>query len=132
MNNKLIGHTFFNKKPKVGKYQLQAINAGRMAILEDKKNPLALGEAGVASPWAVHEAFFVAWQGSSELLTYSLEPDDEWERRVREFALDLADDDLNEFWEIFQAEVDEINKSKVVEAPKAVGKRVSRGGKTKR
>ena len=132
-SSKLIGHTFFSKKPKVGDYQLQPINAGRMVILEEKGNPLAVGEEGEVNNWAVYEAFMVATMESGDLLDSSLMDADAWSYKVRAFGLDVSDDDLNAFWNVFQAEMEEINKSKVKEvAGKTGGKRVNRGGNAKK
>ena len=39
----LIDVTFFAKRPKVGCYHLHPLTAGRLALLEERGNPLATG-----------------------------------------------------------------------------------------
>lgn len=116
----LIQYTLFKKRPKVGGYQLHPLSAGRLLILEELGNPLGTGEVqDEVDQMSVYEAFMVASMDADELAD-AVADEAAWKRQVRVFSLDLADDDLNKFWEIMQDELSEAAK-KMTEpaAPKA-------------
>jgi len=123
-NKKLLGHTFFKKELTVGKFKLNALSGARMLILDEVGNPLATGEEDADAKWSVYEAMMVCVLDAEALLAYNALSPDEWKAKVKAFAMGVEDDELNEFWDLFQAELVEINASKVKEVE---GKQVSPG-----
>ena len=103
----LIDVTFFAGRPSVGAYKLNPLSAGRIAVLEERGNPLATGEEGAEKEdrFAIYEAMMVAVMDGPELADLSMEAEFEWQRAVRAFGIDCSNDDLNKFWQICEAEI---------------------------
>lgn len=125
----LMEYTFFSKRPQVGQYQLHPLSVGRLAVLEERGNPLATGDGGGQEDrFSIQEALLVASSSGDDLAEWSLEDEPAWKLRVRRFAMDISNDDLNEFWEISMKELKAAQDSMVAPPEKSRGK----SGKAKR
>ena len=125
----LIDVTFFAGRPKVGAYKLNPLTAGRIAVLEERGNPLATGDEGAEKEnrFAIYEAMMVAVMDGPELAELSMEAEFEWQRAVRAFSMDCSNDDLNKFWQICEKEILAASGSQVKKSGgKSPGKRKTR------
>ena len=104
----LLKFTMFSHRPKVGDYRLRPLTGGRMAVLEERGNPLARGaeEGDEVDPFTVYECFFVATLDGEELAELSVLEDEAWKIKLRGWAMEVDDDLLNEFWEVFNGELE--------------------------
>lgn len=108
--------TLFDHRPEVGGVMLHPLSGGRIAILEERGNPLAMGVAAgteVASR-SVYEVLMVARLGADELLDLADLDDPGWRRAVRKFSLEVPDDELYEFWMILEAEMEAVRAAVAV------------------
>lgn len=112
--NPLLKFTLFAARPKVGKWTLYPLTGGRMAVLEERKNPLGMGvqDGDEIDSFAVYEALLVLILDGEELAELSLLDDKEWKLKVRTWALDVPDEVLEEFWEFFNKELEAVTEAK--------------------
>lgn len=119
----LVDYTFFSKRPKVAGMQLYPLTAGRLIVLEQHGNPLAgSGTDGDPDPFALYEALMVAACDSGELAELCMLDDHAWKVEVRRFGFEVADQALNEFQAVIEAEIEAIQASQVQPKKKAVRK----------
>jgi len=126
MNERTL--TLFDSRPEVGGERLHPLTGGRVAILEERGNPLVAGlkEGEVVQSWAVYETLMVAALEDEELLDVCVLDDAGWKREVRRYALGVEDGVLSEFWVILEAELRAIRAAQV----ETVKKKASRGAPT--
>lgn len=121
--------TLFATRPKVGKFKLHPMTGGRMAVLEERGNPLALGaETGdEVDPFVVYEALLVAILDGEELAELSLLDADAWKLKVRKWSMDVEDEVLEGFWDVFNGELDAVKEVQTVPRKKPKKKAARRG-----
>ena len=126
----LVDYTFFSKRPKVSGMQLYPLTAGRLIVLEQHGNPLAgAGTDGDSDPFALYEALMVASCESGDLAELCLLEDHAWKVEVRKFGFEVADQALNEFQTVIEAEIEAIQASQVQPKKKAARKSPARAKK---
>ena len=105
----------FYRRPQVGPYKLWPMAVGRLAILEEKKNPIVVGaEAGQDVPsFAMLEIIMAAALDEDDLIDRSLLSESEWNRSVKSFSMGITNEMLLDFNEIFAAEMKRIEAAKV-------------------
>ncbi len=79
-----------------------------MAVLEEHGNVLACGveEGADVDSFTVFEAFYVSILDGEELAELSLVEPREWRLKVRSWSMNVSDEDVNAFWQIFNSELD--------------------------
>lgn len=107
--------TLFDDRPKVGGERLHPLTGGRIAMLEERGNPLIGGvkEGATVSSWAVYEVLMVARLEDEDLVDVAMEDETGWQRAVKGFALQVPDDELREFWQVLEAEIKAIEAAQV-------------------
>lgn len=122
----LLKFTIFGNRPKFGDLQLYPLAAARVALLQEKRNPLfieGLKEGDELGPYPIQELLFVASKTGEEL---AFVPDDEWEQYVKAFGYDLEDEVLIEAWEYFEKETAAMNAAQAKPKKKKRARKVSR------
>lgn len=105
----------FAKRPQVGPHKLNPLGAGRLSILEERGNPLAIGmkEGETMTSYALFEVLMVAVLNSVELVELDDGDDGEWKKAVKVFSMDIDDDMVQDFNKVFEAEIAAIDAAKV-------------------
>ena len=100
-----------------------------MAMLEERGNPLVgeLSKGSEITSWQVLELLMVARMSRDELVEVAMLSDEEWQRCVKIFGIDVEEEDLSDFWEILEAEFEAIRKLMAAPAKKKARKRVAKG-----
>lgn len=120
--------TLFSTRPKVGQWQLEPLQAGRLGVLEEHGNPIAVGveEGAEICAEEVYELLYVASRGVDELAEASFLDDDGWRLELRKFSLTVTDDELEQAWEIFNDELQAMNSARTVAKKKPPRKKTTR------
>ena len=126
----LVAVTLFKDRPQVGGKKLYPLSGGRLAMLEERGNPLVgeLSKGSEITSWQVLELLMVARMSRDELVEVAMLPDEEWERGVKIFGIDVEEEDLSDFWEILEAEFEAIRKLMATPAKKKVPRKRARKG----
>jgi len=103
----------FSSRPALGGVALFPLSAGRVAILEDRKNPFVIGtgdgEISVEmGSFELFEVMFVLSLEAEALAIASVLEGDEWKVEVRKFSLGDAGDYVEEFGRLVQGELEAI------------------------
>lgn len=111
----LLRFTLFSARPAVGGRKLHPLTGGRLAVLEERGNVIATGAktGDEVDSFTVYEALLVALLDGEELAELSVLEAKEWKIKVRSFAMGVADAELNQFWGIFNAELDAAKAAQV-------------------
>tara|TARA_R110002110_G_scaffold11801_12_gene56555 strand:+ start:135 stop:536 length:402 start_codon:yes stop_codon:yes gene_type:complete len=114
--------TMFSERPEVGGRRLEPLTGGRVAVLEERQNPLVMGvkKGGEVSSWKVYEVLMVATMAAEDLAALAMEEGPGWDQAVKLFGIGVPDDELQEFWAVLEAEMEAIRKARVVPKKKAV------------
>lgn len=121
----LLKFTMFSARPEVGGRKLNPLTGGRLAVMEERGNVIATGArpGDDVDSFSVYEAMFICLAGGAELAELSLLDDRDWKLAVRGFAMDVPDDDLNEFWAVFNGELEAAKAAATESAKKPVARR---------
>lgn len=127
----LVSYTFFKNRPTVGEFQLFPLTGGRLIILEERGNPLALEDVSESEvdPFALYEALLVASCDGETLAEVSLCNDLDWKLEVRKFGLDCSDEAINDFEQVIKKEMEAIQKAAVKSAKKKAARKVGKPGR---
>jgi hypothetical protein len=88
----------FVDRPRLGPFRLFPLTAGRVAILEDKGNSLAVGsKSGEVSSFELFEAMMVCLLDRDELAEKAVLEEVPWKIEVRRFQLGEMGDYASEF-----------------------------------
>lgn len=119
-----LQYVIFGSRPKVGDFELVPLHAPRVAILQEVKNPIFMGEvpdgADIGS-FPVAEILFVATRTPRELAE-AIESG-EWRVLVREFVLDLDDQTLVDAWAVIEAESKALQNAQAAPKKKKIAKK---------
>lgn len=125
----------FESRPKFCGERLYPLSAGRIVILEERENPIVLGQkAGdTVTQDSLFELLLVVSMDDRELSEFVVDADErEWKVKAKEISMGLTPEDVGEFWELIEAEKAEIEaaratpKKKSVSRGKTARKRVTR------
>jgi len=99
--------TLFDTRPLVGDKPLHPMTGGRIALLEERANPLVIGGQPGAeiSSWKLFEVLLVATSTDEELVELSFLEAGEWDRAVRRLGLATTTEELLAFSALLENEL---------------------------
>ena len=101
----LFHHTLFDTRPTLGKKKLHPLTGGRLKLLEEIGNPIGTGDIGEEVDIThIYEAYFVAISSEDDLYE-AITHEDGISGKSRRLSLSLSNDTMNEFWGLFQDEL---------------------------
>jgi|TARA_R110002167_G_scaffold82978_1_gene226010 hypothetical protein len=106
----------FESRPKVGGKKLYPLTAGRMVILEERKNPLvgSMTKGEEVSGQAVFELMMVCALEPRELAKIARLEAGDWDEEVSVFGMEVAQGDLIDFWNVVEAEFEAMRSARAV------------------
>lgn len=125
------GMILFAKRPQLGGLTLYPMSGGRVAILEEKGNPLVGGgddheeEEREITRFELFEAFFVVASDQDELVEAMGLDEEGWKKAVNRFSLGEAGNLTEAFGRLVRSEFERIKKA-IAEPKKKVAKKQAR------